>query len=36
MSEIDPKMIEDMRKEIEALFKSFDDNNDNYVTAEEI
>ena len=36
MNDLDPRIIEDMKKEIESLFKQFDDNGDGYVVAEEI
>jgi len=36
LQELDPKIVEDMIKEIRGLFSSFDDNGDGFVTADEI
>jgi Ca2+-binding EF-hand superfamily protein len=33
---MDPKLIDDMKREIQTLFSQFDDNRDGYVTADEI
>lgn len=36
MQELSPKLVEDMKREIETLFKQFDEDNDGFVTADEI
>ena len=33
---MDPKLIEDLKREIQTLFSQFDENRDGYVTADEI
>ena len=34
--DLDPKLIEDMKREIQTLFAQFDENRDGFVTADEI
>lgn len=36
IQELDPKLIEDMKREIQTLFKQFDENGDGFVTCDEI
>ena len=36
LNELDPRLIDEMRREIQTLFKSFDVNGDGAVTADEI
>ena len=35
-NELDPKLLEEIKREIQALFQVFDDNGDGFVTADEI
>lgn len=36
MLDLDPKLLQEMQAEVQVLFKQFDENNDGYVTADEI
>jgi Ca2+-binding EF-hand superfamily protein len=36
MHDLDPRLLQDMQREIDILFKQFDANGDGFVTADEI
>lgn len=36
MQDLDPKLLSEMQREVQVLFQQFDENNDGFVTADEI
>lgn len=36
MQDLDPKLVQEMAREVQVLFQQFDSNNDGFVTADEI